>query len=492
MPQERTVEHVLGAPSTYTRGRNTAAITTRDRAARLGDYAYDDRQQLLFVRDYTEIAWEPHGRILAFDVHPDRIETGMEALAVLGQQNFTDHTVGRVGPQNLGSIDEEAIDKKNRRLFVTDRANNRIMVWDIDAARLEGAPAAMAVIGQTDFMSQEAGTGPDKFDRPGDLVYDEDTERLFVADRGNNRILVFDVTPGRLTNGLSAIEVIGQPDFHGNEAGVAADRFDLPVQMAYDDVFDRLLVVEEGNKRLLFFNASPQAFVTGARATNVLGQDDFTSKEDRTNPRKWAEGLVLDPVNHRLLANEGDRMLVFDIHPERMGNNPDATNLVFSEEWEDRVGVVEGLATVTRTKATSVKVPIYDPENEILYVAASYMGRNAISLWDLDPETMPERGLPATDVLGQYDWEGNVDFEARAANGRASGRWFYPRGTVLDPVDHRLFVNDQYMHRVLMFELDDENRPLDMEADVVLGQSHFYTGRHVEHHQPSPKGVGDV
>ena len=86
-------------------------------------------------------------------------------------------------------------------------------------------------------------------------------------------------------------------------------------------------------------------------------------------------------------------------------------------------------------------------------------------------------GLPAFDLIGHYDDDGNPDFDARAAFGRINDRFIYPRAVALDPVDHRLFVNDQYNNRVLMFRLDDEDRILDRRASVVLGQPHTRSGK---------------
>jgi len=443
------------------------------------------------VRDYTEVAWQPHGRVLVFDVHPDRIETGIDAIAVIGQPDFTSYEVGGIGPQQLGSIDQEAFDEEHQRLFITDRTNNRVMVWDVHPDRLTDTPEAIAVLGQPGFTSNTPGGGATGFNRPGDLYYEKETDRLFVADMGNNRVLVFDAAPGMLETGMAASEVLGQPDFESNSTGTAADRFDTPSELHYEHVFDRLFVMDGGgargfqggtarpNPRLLVFSGAEDVLRTGARAAHVLGQADFTGREPRTDTRKWSEGVVLDEETQRLFANEGDRLLVFDIHPDRLTDNPDATNLLFAEDWEEGFGPdapVVGLGIVSQTQETAVKVPMLDADTQKMYTATSYTGRNAISIWDISTEYMQETGTPVRDVLGQYDWAGNVDFSSRAANGRVNDRFVYPRGTALDAIDHRLFVNDQYLHRVLVFDLDDENRPLDRQADIVLGQPDFFTG----------------
>jgi DNA-binding beta-propeller fold protein YncE len=77
--------------------------------------------------------------------------------------------------------------------------------------------------------------------------------------------------------------------------------------------------------------------------------------------------------------------------------------------------------------------------------------------------------------MGQFNGDGSVDFTARAASGRVNGRVFYPRLLTFDPVDHRLFVGDQYNSRVLVYQLDPQNKILSRTATVVLGQPDAYT-----------------
>jgi len=419
--------------------------------------------------------------VLVFDVHPDRIEDGPDAIAVLGQPDFSSYVMGGTGASEMGSIDQEALDEKNQRLFITDRANHRIMVWDIHPDRLTESPEAIAVLGQPDFLSNSPGAGDAAFNRPGELYYHEESDRLFVTDMGNHRILVFNAAPENLENGLSADLVLGQADFQSVGPGTSSSRFDAPSDMAFDESFNRLFVIDgggaggfssasSGRQRVLVFAADVDELGSGASALRILGQPDFTTRQPRLSAKKWTEGLEIEESTQRLFANEGDRMLIFDIHPNRLENNPDANNLLFEEDWESGVNDVGGLGMVSRTVETAVKVPILNPVTQKMYTSTSYTGRNAISIWDISREGLLETGSPVTDVLGQYDWAGNVDFTQRAAHGRQNDRWMYPRGVALDPLDHRLFVNDQYLHRVLVFDLDDENRPLDRKADIFLGQ----------------------
>ena len=465
-----TADYVLGEPSLYGR-RNSPGIATRAEGSSVGGIAYDSVHHRLFARDFSVNAWAPNGRILVFDAHPDRITNGSEALAVFGQPDFTTRSLGGLGRQKLASMNGTVLDEKHQRLFVTDGDNNRIMVWDVHPERMGEVPEAIVVLGQADFFSNDPGLGPDGFDDPGSILYDVATDRLFVADTGNHRILVFEAAPEQLQVGMDASEVLGQPDFSSNEAGIGRDRFSRPTRLSYDERYERLLVTDSGNQQLLFFAGDPNALRTGAEATHVLGQPDFTSRGQRTDLKKWARGgTMLDQVNQRLFAGEGNRLLVFDVHPNRLANNADAVAVMFQENWEDVETTV-----VSATQEISAR-PFLNEQAQKLYVASSYYGRNGVSFWDVSPEALPPSGASAVDILGHFDWEGNIEWENRGAFGRAGERYLYARGVALDEVDNRLFLNDQYLNRVLVFDLDDERRIVDRRPKVILGQPHAYTG----------------
>ena len=98
------------------------------------------------------------------------------------------------------------------------------MVWDVHPDRLTETPDAMTVIGQENFISKERGGGQDGFGAgPSSLYYDITTDRLFVSDATNNRILMFDVSPENLETGMAASLVIGQQNFDGSAPGLGEE-----------------------------------------------------------------------------------------------------------------------------------------------------------------------------------------------------------------------------------------------------------------------------
>ncbi len=468
----RTADYVIGEASLYGR-RNSPEIATRSEGSLISGIAYDNVNHRLFARDSSVIAWGPNGRLLVFDVHPDRMVNGPQALAVFGQPDFTTRRLGGVGPQKLASINGTVLDEKHQRLFVSDGDNNRVLIWDVDPARLTETPNAMAVIGQPDFYQNEPHVGASGLNDPGSIHYDAATDRLFVVDGGNHRILTFDVTPQSLETGMSAKTVIGQPDFNSNQPGVGAARFDRPSRLSFDDLTERLFVADGGNQRVLVFDVRPAVLDLGSTATHVLGQDTFGTSERRVDLRKLAPGqMILNRRQQQLMVNEGtvaNRTLVFDVHPDRIENNPDAMAVLFQTDFE------KSERRTSQIYENSPR-PFLDEDTNTLYVASGYPGGNRVLLMDMSPGQVTT-GMPAFDLIGHYDDEGKPNFDARAAYGRINDRFIYPRGVALDPVDHRLFVNDQYNNRVLMFELDAENRIADRVVDVVLGQPDAYTGQ---------------
>jgi hypothetical protein len=99
-----------------------------------------------------------------------------------------------------------------------------------------------------------------------------DGRRLFLADAGNNRVLVWDTLP--TAPNQPADRVLGQPDFaavsdnHGYRLGAATLRFPYAVALWQE----RLLVSDTGNSRLMVW---PVGAATGAAAADVWGQVDF-------------------------------------------------------------------------------------------------------------------------------------------------------------------------------------------------------------------------
>lgn len=470
LPAKYTADYAIGQPSRY--GRKQPVTTTMASAhegAGIGGVAYDSVHDRLVAKDGN--------RLLLFDARPDHMKDGPDAIAVFGQTTPNIRLSTGVGPNQVTTIDGTVLDEKNQRLFATDGANNRILIWDIEPSHLKSqSPDAIAVIGQADFTSKIASSTDAGLSHPGSIFYDDANNRLFVSDSGNNRVMVFDVSPQHTKTGMSAIGVIGQPDFTSHDPGLGPDHLARPARLLHDPATQRLFVGDGGNRRILIFNVAPDQMKMGMAAANVLGQDDFNSRNLRTSLKKAVAlgygPLQIDSQRQRLYVSEPidqNRALVFDVAPGRIKNNEDAMAVLFQHDAEK----IEW--KVSQTQETWPR-PFLDAADGKLYVAASHPGGNRVSIFDVAGDLKPT-GMPSITTIGHFDADGKVDFVDRPAGSRLNGRVMYPRSVALDPVDHRLFVADQYNSRVLIFKLTSDNRILDRAAHWVLGEPDVYTGK---------------
>ena len=189
----------------------------------------------------------------------------------------------------------------NGKMFVADRNNNRVLVYN--QVPTANGTAADFVIGQPDFSMNAAATTANGLNHPY-AAYCM-ANKLFVVEQGNNRILVFDPIP-TATN-PAASYVIGQPDMVTGTSGCAADKFNSPYEILR--VGDTFYVADGGNHRVLRFDPIPTA--TGAAATAVLGQADFlvtSCQINQGNPAPSASSLHFPNA----LAAKGNLLAVSD------------------------------------------------------------------------------------------------------------------------------------------------------------------------------------
>jgi len=201
---------------------------------------------------------------------------------VLGQSDFDSNRANR-------GFDHPTADTLNwcygvtiaeGRLFVADTGNRRVLMWDRIPDR-NGAPADL-VLGQSDFDSRDenAGGGVNAFGmRWPHALAARPGGLLALADAGNNRVMVWRTLPGQ--NGAPCEFVIGQsgPDQQENN-GAAYFPTDETVSMPYglSILGEKLIVADTANSRLLGFDLV--SLDMGAGANRLGGQNAFTEKGD--------------------------------------------------------------------------------------------------------------------------------------------------------------------------------------------------------------------
>lgn len=194
--------------------------------------------------------------------------TDVPADVVLGAANFTDNTPGT---SKFELNDPWAIAVANGQLFVTDRGNNRVLIWN-SIPTLSYTPADV-VIGQLDFDSGGSGLSATQLNTPAGIW--SDGQRLAVADRSNSRVLIWNTIPSISgASGAAADLVVGQPDFDTKIATVTSQGLNEPFSVYSNG--QELYISDTNNNRVLIFNNFPTT--NQPSADRVLGQSDFLKK----------------------------------------------------------------------------------------------------------------------------------------------------------------------------------------------------------------------
>jgi len=222
------------------------------------DIALDTANNRLFVADTA------NSRVLVFNVAPGSIANGENASYVLGQTNYTNQTCvttqsGMAGPAGL------AYDSVNTRLFVAEGStgyncsnlyNNRVLVFNVATGTIANGENASYVLGQANFTSNGNATTQSGMYEPANMSFDYTNNRLFVADYGNSRVLVFNAAPGTIASGENASYVLGQANFTSSTPATTQSGLNLCNGVTYDPGSGRLFVADADNNRVMIFNGS--------------------------------------------------------------------------------------------------------------------------------------------------------------------------------------------------------------------------------------------
>ena len=376
------------------------------------------RNQKTFLVSPSGIAFDPQGRLFVADgayrvvVYTPPYTSGQAAARIMGvilptsaQPNppaLNESTLGNAQQQ----APPEGIFFVGNNPFVLDRGNARILKYDPfdqwPAEATQFSPKAIAVIGQPDFVSNKSNQGqpePSGSTLSGPVGARSATEtngaigavffgnELYIADAGNNRILVVPQISGGTFG--PATRLLGQFDFRFNApnliegrefffqgagAGVAIDPNSNP---------PHLYVSDPGNNRILGFS-DYRKVAPGAKADLVLGQADFFS------------AVVNYPKNDANIQSDQGLALPEGIAVDKAGN---------------------------------------------LWVADAANGR---VLRFPKPFDQPAGGVPRANlVLGQANYFQNIPDASAATMGQPYGIAFTADGSVL--------VSDVLFNRVLLF-----------------------------------------
>jgi sugar lactone lactonase YvrE len=324
------------------------------------------------------------------------------------------------------------------------------------ARTVPNSAAANLVLGKADFVSRLNSSPPtaSSLSLPGGVVVDPMTRKVFVTDRGNDRVLRYG-SADALANGAPAEAVLGQPDFTSRDFSdpPTSQSMRTPSSLFFDR-FGQLWVADTNNNRVLRFSAAAQ-IRNGAAADRVYGQPGFTTNTDATTQSGMGSpiGVWVDASDRLWIADsDNNRVLRYD----GITNRPNGAN----------ADAVLGQADFTSSTAGSGAMGLSDPyglavsPSGSLFVADASNNRvlhfkNAAAL---------NNGAGANAVLGQHDFTTN-------SPGLSAIQMYLPWGLTTTP-DDSLWVCDSANSRMIRFDRVS-SKPNGAAADGVIGQSDF-------------------
>lgn len=228
------------------------------------------------TEDGKLIATDPdNSRILVWNSLPT--QNGQGADLVLGQGDFThcqendddQDGVADATPTARTLLNPHGVWSDGNRLVVTDRSNNRVLIWNsFPTANFQPADI---VLGQGDFTHSER--NDDDQDRSADSEptnrtfnlpegVDSNGVQLAIADQINHRVLVWNRFP---TSSFEPADlVLGQGDFNrdwyndddqvgANDGAPTARTLKSPSAVQFSE--EGLLVTDNKNNRVLFYRS---------------------------------------------------------------------------------------------------------------------------------------------------------------------------------------------------------------------------------------------
>ena len=266
--------------------------------------------------------WIQNGKLYVADTQNNRVlifnriptSNGAAADVVLGQPNASTFVQPDLTQQQNDVtakllLNPVAVSSDGVRLFVTDLGYNRVLIWN-SIPGTNQQPADIA-LGQPDLTSSVANygfkvdpndtTSPKKeipvlcqvsngTDTNSNPTYPSSCnntlsfprfalpagDRLFIADGGNDRVLVYERIP--TASGAPADLVIGQIGGSVNQASDAADSLRTPMSLAWDGT--NLYVSDAYNRRITVYsigaNTIPYTGVRNAASIDILARGTIT------------------------------------------------------------------------------------------------------------------------------------------------------------------------------------------------------------------------
>jgi len=192
---------------------------------------------------------------------PDPVTGDSAADLVYGQNSFSANISGDSGSEFDAPSYVAVDDTKN--IYVTDSLNHRVLIF----LNSSNDTVADIIIG-----TGRAGTSNKLLYNPKGIAVDKNGN-LYVADSGNNRILIF-LNP--VSTDKTADSVLGQKDFNSSAWGSDTYSFNEPVDVAISELLNpsRIAVSDRNNNRVFIFenplynDTVPEALIGSVKGTS--------------------------------------------------------------------------------------------------------------------------------------------------------------------------------------------------------------------------------
>ncbi len=388
----------VAAHAQYTNGQNATIV--------LGQFNFSSGSpsvsQSTFDAPSAVVVHTATGKLFVADTNNNRIlrfpasaasSNGAAAEAVFGQASFSTNTTGAsalTAPRGL------ALDGSGN-LWVADSGNNRVVMFS-SAVTGSSTDTPALYLGQPDASTTTAGTSQLVMSNPGGVAVDS-SGNLFVADTDNNRVLRF-TSAVSLSTGAPASAVLGQINWLANNATLTSAGFSAPEGVIIDSS-SNLWVADTSNNRVLRF-ASSSSLGTGAAASSVLGQGNFTSSASATSQNGFSgpTGLAMDPSGRLYVADtNNNRVVTFD-SAASLANGANATFVLGQSDYiTSNAGLSAGLLDLPQGVA-------YIPSTNQLFVADATNNRllgftrtPGLGIASMSPKTPKVRAGQTRDFL---------------------------------------------------------------------------------------------
>lgn len=473
-------------------GRNACSLSSPEGV-------YSDGTKL-FVADTS------NHRVLIWNTIPT--VSGAAADVVLGQPDFISGSTNNgpntvacdstLGPNRCGLANPTGIYALNGKLYVADYTNNRVLIWNtIPSSNQTGADL---VLGQPSFTANSSNNGPNTVACNSSLGRNScslstpsrvrsDGTRLFVADSGNSRVLIWNSIPN--SNQQEANIVLGQPTFttgstDNGQNTVACGSVSGINLCSFNSVYDvatygnLAIATDRDRNRLLAFRyplSSTQA------AEYIYGQGDSISNYVANNGQGVTNTALNNPMQvffdgtKIYVSDYGhNRVLIWNRLPQQSGAAADVVlgQTDFTSHIENTGPNTAACGGSSGRNLCSLRLPqsIYSDGNA-LWIADT--GNHRVLYWSSVPTTNQKEATTAigqTTALTGTSNNGPNTAPCGGVSGRNACSFSSPYSLRYD--SGKFFVADSGNNRILIFNSIPTSHPT--PADLVLGQNDMLTG----------------